>query len=254
MVFHTFGLPEKPTILLLHGAGLSWWAYEAAAEKLALDYRVVLPTLDGYGDAADTAFESIQASAQAVIRYVEEQCGGSVFALGGLSLGAQIATEVLSLRPGIARFAVLESALVCPIPGMGAMSGPLARMSYGLLRLRWFARWQASAMRLPDAMFDRYFADSLRMSKKTLENTLASNAAYRARPALSQVTARTLIVAGGREVGAMRKSAQALRAAIPDSVLWIAPGLQHGEWSLAQPDAFVTRLRAFFGGDSGDAA
>ena len=254
MVFHTYGEPGKPVVLLLHGAGLSYWGYEAAAIRLAAEYRVVLPTLDGYGDAAETPFESIQASAQAVLRYVREQCGGSLFLLGGLSLGAQIATEVLRLQPDIARFAVLESALLCKVPGMEAMSAPLARMSYGLLRLRWFAHWQASAMCMPEALFERYYTDSLRISKATLVQTLVSNAAYRMHPSLAQTTARTLIVAGSKELGAMQASAKLLRQTIPDSALWIAPGLKHGEWSLAQPEAFVKRVVAFCNGDAGDAA
>ena len=45
MVFHTYGEPGKPVVLLLHGAGLSYWGYEAAAIRLAAEYRVVLPTL-----------------------------------------------------------------------------------------------------------------------------------------------------------------------------------------------------------------
>ena len=40
MIFQSFGLTEKPTVLLLHGAGLSWWAYEAAAEKLDIPVAI----------------------------------------------------------------------------------------------------------------------------------------------------------------------------------------------------------------------
>ena len=68
-----------------------------------------------------------------------------MFAVGGLSLGGQIAVEALCQQADIADYAVLESALVIPIPGTRAMVAPTVRMSYGLIRNRWFAKLQAKS-------------------------------------------------------------------------------------------------------------
>ena len=197
-------------------------------------------------EAADEPFESIEASAQKLIRYVDEHYQGNVYAIGGLSLGAQIAAEALSARPGIARYAALESALVCPMPWVRALSAPMARMSFGLLRKRWFAKLQAKAFCLPDALFENYYADSLLLSLNSLTNTLTSNAGYTLKAGLGQTQARVLILAGQKEAGVMLRSARALHAAIPRSELWIAPGLKHGELSLNHPELYLQKITDFY--------
>lgn len=248
MLFKTFGDNSKPTVLLLHGAGLSWWAYREVAALLSADYHVVLAVIDGYGEDAHEPFESIEKSAQKLLAYIRAQQGGHVFALGGLSLGAQIVAEALSQAPAVADFAVLESALVYPLRGIRPLIGPMVRMSMGLIRKRWFARWQAKAMKLPDTLFEEYYADSMRITRESLTNTLLSNSAYTLKPGLTQTSAGTLILVGEGEVGAERKSAEALHRAIAGSTLYVAPGLIHGELSLARPAEYAARLRAHFAG------
>ena len=248
MKYHSFGNPANPTVLLLHGAGLSWWAYRDAAAPLAARYHVELAVIDGYGEASDIPFTSIASSAQALVAHIRQAHGGQVYALGGLSLGAQIVVEALSNQPDVARFAIIESALVCPLPGAKTLFAPMARMSYGLLRRRWFARMQAKALCLPDALFEDYYRDSLRLSKESLVNTLVSNGAYALPPALTQTRARVLVIAGEKEPAVMRKSARMLHEAIRGSELWVARGMKHGELSLMHPQAYVDRLLAFFGG------
>ena len=46
-----FGQQNAQIILLLHGGGLSQWNYREAAQKLAKQYRVVIPVLDGHADS-----------------------------------------------------------------------------------------------------------------------------------------------------------------------------------------------------------
>ena len=246
MLFHSFGSPEKPTVILLHGAGLSWWAYRKVAELMAEEYYVVLPTIDGYGEDGAETFESIECSAEKLIAYIKREHHGHVFAIGGLSLGAQIVVEVLCQQADIADYAVLESALVIPIPGTRAMAAPAVSMSYGLIRKRWFSKLQSKALSLPDEMFEDYFADSMKVSRKSLMNTLLSNGTYALKGELSRTQAKTLILVGSKEVSAEIKSANKLHEAISGSELFIAPGLKHGELSLIHPEMFVGKLNAFF--------
>lgn len=247
--FHEWGTPERPTVVLLHGAGLSWWAWRDVAALLEAEYRIVLPVIDGYGEEGERTFRSIEDSAQTLIEEIDRAYGGRVFALGGLSLGAQIAAEALSRRPGLAEFAVLESALVCPSRLTQALAAPVTRLSFGLIRRRWFARLQARALMVPEALFEAYYADSLRLSEPSLIHTLRSNAAYTIKPGLADCGARALILAGGREAAAMRCSVRLLHGAIPGSGLCILPGLRHGELSLRNPERYALRLRAWFAGD-----
>ena len=104
MRYVEYGNQNPETIILLHGGGLSWWNYREVALLLADKYHVVLPILDGHADS-DEPFTSIEDNAARLIAYIDEHHGGSVYALGGLSLGGQIAVEMLTQRSDICRFA-----------------------------------------------------------------------------------------------------------------------------------------------------
>jgi len=246
MLFKEFGKPDRPVIVLLHGGGLSWWSMEEAIGRLSGEYRVVAPVIDGHGEDGAEAFRSIEDSAGKLIAYVDSRCGGKVLMLSGLSLGAQIAVEALSARPGIARYAVLESALVLPMKALTTAMAPAYKLSYGLIRQRWFARAQAKALGLPDGMFERYYQDSLRFSRQTLSNIAVSNGNYALKPSFSGVQAKVLVIVGEREIRAMRSSARKLHEAARGSQLYVAKGMRHGELSLGHPAEYVKLLEEFF--------
>lgn len=247
MEFREYGDKSLPTVILLHGGGLSWWSLTDAAKSLQNRYHIVTPVIDGHGEDGETDFVSIEDSAQKLIAWIDAQCGGKVFAIGGLSLGAQITVEVLTQRNDIAEFAVIESALVCPLKGSQSM-GPMLKMSYGLIHHRWFARLQAGSLSLPESMFERYFEDSKKMTLKSLTNITKSNGSYQMKPSLKGTKAKVLVIAGSKELGVMKKSARLLHDAIPASILYFADGLKHGELSICRSAEFVQILKKFFSG------
>ena len=241
MVFHSMGLDIGPTVVLLHGAGLSAWAYRPVAERLADEYRIIVPVIDGYAEAADQPFASIEASAQNLLNWIDAHLHGHVFALGGLSLGAQIVVEALSRRPDVAEYAWIESALVTPMPLVAALVAPMARMSFGLIRREWFARQQARALCVPDAMFADYYRDSRKLSLQSLIRTLRSNANYRIPAGLAQCCAKTMVLAATHEPEALYRSAQLLCKTLPHSLLWLERG-KHGEFCLQEPERYANLL------------
>lgn len=246
MLFKEFGDPGRPVIVLIHGGGLSWWSLEDVIGRLAGKYRIVAPIIDGHGEDGDETFQSIEDSAEKLIGYVDRTCGGRVFALAGLSLGAQIAVEALSVRHSIAQFAVLESALVCPMKAVTQLAVPAYKLLYGLARRRWFAGAQAKALGLPEGMFERYYEDSLRLTRQTLTNIALSNGRYALKPTVSGTKARTLILVGGEEIGEMQASARKLLETIRGSSLHVASGMKHGELSLRHPQEYCALLEEHF--------
>ena len=249
MLFKEFGAPGKPVALLLHGGGLSWWATEDAIGLIRGNFRGVAPVIDGHGEDGARDFVSIEDSAARLIAYIDAHCEGRARLIAGLSLGAQIVAEALSQRGDIAEYAVIESALVIPIRAVAAVAAPFNRLLYGLVRRRWYARVQAKALLLPDCMFERYYEDSLNMSRNTLINIGVSNGNYALKPAISQTRARVLVIVGEKEVGVMRASARGLSEAIGGSRLHVAKGLRHGEFSLRHPDDYVKLILEFIGAE-----
>ena len=244
MTLMEYGKQDKDTILLLHGGGLSWWNYREVAQKLAERYHVVLPVLDGHADS-DAPFTSIEENAARLISNIDAHFGGQVLAIGGLSLGGQIAVEMLSQRPDICRYALLESTLVKPSKLTCALIGPTFGISYGLIKQKWFAKLQADYLGIPRALFDDYFRDTCKISKADMIAFLKANSLYTLKQSLSETDAKVKIAAGAREQKNIRDSAKILNRAIPGSGVEILSGLRHGDLSLNKPAQYAKILTAW---------
>ena len=246
MTFVEYGQQNKDLVMLLHGGGLSWWNYREVAQKLAGQYHVVMPVLDGHADS-DAPFSTIEDNAARLISYMDTHCGGQILALGGLSLGGQIAVEILSQRPDICQYALIESALVKPMQLTAALIGPAFGMSYSLISQKWFARLQANYLGIPKDLFDDYFRDTCKIRKADMIAFLKANSLYTIKPGLSETAAKVKILAGSREQKNIRDSAHLLNHAIPGSSMEILPGLRHGDLSINKPELYVKILTVWIG-------
>ena len=242
MLFREYESERKDTIVLLHGGGLSDWSLSDIVNGLKDQYHVVTPIIDGHGSDTGTVFLSIEDSAEKLISWIDAHCDGHVTAICGLSIGAQIALEVLSQRRDIAGYAVIESALLEPIAGIKAMTKPMYDMSYGLIKKRWFAKKQAEALCLPEKYFEQYYIDSSSMSKETLINISLSNGTYKLKDSITGNNAKMLIIYGSKEIKAIQNSARHLNEAVPTSQLYIAEGMKHGQLSLCYPKQYLNLL------------
>jgi len=241
MRIREFGTDNKETMIFLHGGGLSWWNYRREAELLSSDYHIVLPILDGHADS-DRPFTSIEDNASEIIRFIDENYNGSVLLIGGLSLGAQILLEILSQRTDICRYAVAESASVIPSKITNALIGPSIALSYGLIKKRWFAKQQFKALHIQESLFEEYFSDTPKITKRDMIAFLKANTAYKTKPELQNCQAQVRIIVGAKEHKKMIRSAELLNSLIPGSRLEIKDGLHHGEYSINHPELFVKEL------------
>lgn len=246
MLFKEFGNKNMPVIIFLHGGGLSWWSWKSQIEALQKDYYIVTPIIDGYGDDWNNTFVSIKESAEQVINYIKGDCNGKVFAICGLSIGAQIIVEILSQECDIAENAVIESALVYPMKMSSKLTVPMCKLCYGLIKKRWFAKLQAKQLNVPDELFENYYEDSLRMTKESLINSMKSNSDYSISSTLRKTKAKTLILVGEKELSVMKKSATLLHDTIKGSFLEVIEKSGHGEISLVHPDKYLDLLQHFF--------
>ena len=241
MKYMEYGVQHRPVILLLHGGGLSWWNFREEAELLSQQYHVVLPILDGH-TGSDAPFISMEQNAREIIAWVDRHCGGQVLLMGGLSLGGQVLVEILSHRPEICRYAILESALVFPMRVTHAVVKPTYSLCYPLIRQRWFARLQFRSLHIQPELFEEYYRDTAGLTRPDMIAFLEANANYRLKDSLRSCAAQTLVLAGGRELPVMKRSARALAAKLPHARLEILPGYTHGELSLNHAQQYVGKL------------
>ena len=149
---------------------------------------------------------------------------------------------MLTQRPDICRFALLESTLVKPSKLTYALIKPTFGMSYGLIKQMWFAKMQAAYLGIPKKLFDDYYRDTCKISKEDMIAFLQSNSAYSIKPALRDAQAKVHIVFGSKEQSSIRTSGKLLNHMILGSTLQILPGYRHGDLSLNHPQAYAQML------------
>ena len=248
MITKSWGDTINPTLILIHGGGLSWWAYDEVIQMLKEHYHVVAWVIRGHADNAHNPFISIQNSAQNLTRYIEVEHQGHVYGLIGLSLGAQIIVEAISSKHNLCNYAIVESALVCPMPLVNRSTKMMVNLSHGLIKREWFAKLQAKALNLSESLWQNYYDDSLKMSKQSLIAILKSNSSYTINKRLKETQTKVLIIAGQKEHKKMLTSAKKLNAVILNSSIYIGESLKHGELSLNHPGRFIELIETFFTG------
>ncbi|MBQ5313129.1 MAG: alpha/beta hydrolase [Oscillospiraceae bacterium] len=241
MNYIEYGKENDDVIILLHGGGLSWWNYREVAEKLSSDYHIILPILDGHANSSSD-FVSIEDNAAKIIDFIDKQFGGSVLMIGGLSLGAQVALEILSQKKDICKFALIESALVVPSKFTYAMIKPVFGSCYGLIKHKWFSKLQFKSLRIKPNLFEDYFRDTCGISKSNMIAFLEANALYGIKPSIVNCSAKSYIFVGEKENRAMQKSAKIIHEKLQGSLLKILPKMYHGEFSINYSDDYVNQI------------
>jgi len=231
------------TVILIHGGGLSRWNYRQEAEFLKNDFHVVLPVLDGHG-GSDRPFTSIEDNAEEIISLIDREFGGSVFLIGGLSLGAQVLLEILSRRKNICRHAIVESPSVISSALAKALTGPMVGCSYALVKNQSFSKLQFKSLHIREDLFEDYYRDTCRISKSDMKAFLKASVSYSLKEEIRECNASVHVYAGEKETGVVLKSAELIRKTIPGCSLTILPGLYHGEFSLNHPEEYADVVKS----------
>lgn len=241
MNYVEYGKENKEVIILIHGGGLSWWSYREVAQLLETNYHVILPILDGHA-SADKDFTTIRDNAIEIVEYIENNFGGSVKMIGGLSLGAQILLEILSLKKDICQYAIIESALVLPSKLTYHLIKPAFGSSYGLIKQKWFSKLQFKSLKIKNDLYEEYYRDTCLISKENMIAFLEENSMFTIKDIISEVCAKVFIYVGEKENQVMKKSAKLIHRKIPNSELYILPNLAHGEFSINHANEYVNEI------------
>ena len=243
MNYKEYGKGNEKTIVLLHGGGLSWWNYREAAELLKGDCRVILPILDGHA-GSDRSFTTIEDNAAEIIDFIRRDLGGSVYLLGGLSLGAQVALEVLPQQGDICERALIESAAVIPSKLTHELIKPSIICSYGLIKHRWFSRTQFKSLKIKDELFEDYYRDTCMISREDMIAFLRANTAYTLKESIKNTTADVRVYYGSKETRGIKRSAEKIKETLPTATVVELSGMAHGDFSVNRAEIFAKAIRS----------
>ena len=253
MKFHEFGDKNLPSILLIHGGGSSWWSYLRQARILSEKYRVILPTLNGHGEEYQLDYVSTEVSALEILDYIKENCGGKLFAIGGVSLGGQIAMELLSLDSDIAEKAIIDGSICIPQPRLAKISIFLVSLFGKLMFSKSSCKLQLGMMNkfyprlaYPDEIKNYYMEDMSRTPIKTLV-TIYKNymGRYKLKDMISASKTQVLYIYGEKELNCVKASAKLFEQLHPNTILYEAKGCNHGYLSAYLPHECINLVVPF---------
>ena len=258
MKFHKFGDKNLPPILLIHGGGSSWWNYLRQSRILSEKYRVILPTLNGHGEECQLNYVSTEDSAQEILNYVRQNYDGKLFAIGGVSLGGQIAMELLSIDSELAEKAIIDGSLCIPQPRLAKISIFLVSLFGKLMFSKFSCKLQLSIMDklypkfgYPEELKTYYLEDMPRTPIKTLVTIYKTYIGYyKLKSSISKSKAKVLYIYGEKELNCVKASAKLFQQLHPNTILYEAKGYNHGYLSAYLPQEWLDLVEPFLKSDS----
>ena len=234
--YQEYGDKRAPLMLFIHGGGVSDWMWDKQIQYFT-HYHCVVPLLPEHGLNNDKVKFTIKGSAQALIKLVEDKARGKKVILIGFSLGSQVIVEMISMKPDIMNFAIINSASVRPILWAKKVIKPTIALTYPLIQNKTFSKLQARTLYISDDYFEKYYEESCQISSDTLVRVLEENMSFQLPKNFAEATGKILVTVGEKEKAMMKKSAKDIVAANSNGIGVIIPNIGHGV-SFAMPDFF----------------
>ena len=113
----------------------------------------------------------------------------------------------------------------------------LLRLSFPLIKNRWFSKLQAKTLNVSEDYFEKYYKESCQMKPDTLVRVLEENMSFEIPKDFSEANGKILVTVGEREKAVMKKSAKDIVETNSNCIGVIIPKIGHGV-SLAMPEFF----------------
>jgi pimeloyl-ACP methyl ester carboxylesterase len=252
------GNPSKPTIVFLHGGGGAGWMWQPQVQALKEAYHLLVPDLPEQGRSADIKPFTITGSADTIAELIHARAHGGKAHVVGLSEGAQISIALLSAAPELVDHAVISSALVRKMFGMGWFGAGFWAATYRsiepLNKYEWWMRLNMRSNGIPDRFLPEMREAYRTLTASAFGNIIVENQRFRLPAGLEHVTSPTLVVGGLREYKIMHQSIQDVAAAIPGAKGYLVQHTrrmslsEEHNWNMSAPELFTRTVRAWIEG------
>jgi len=249
MKFYEYGDKNLPHIMLLHGAGWSYWLYLQEARLLQDRYHVIIPVIDGHGEEGNVPYTSTEKIVDQLIEYIDNNCGGKLFAVSGVSLGGQITIELLSRRKDVAQKAIVESGLCIPKPFLLKYSTFVYKLCGKWMLSKAFNKWALKMlpkrMQLPEEIAELYLRDISYMKTETMNRIFETYYQYKMKESLRDSQADTIYWYGGKEMKCIKQSGELFKSYMKKCKVIELKGYYHSEISAYHPEEWVEKAEEF---------
>lgn len=235
-----FGHGQGPSIVFLHGGGLSGRMWQPQIERLP-NFHCVVPDLPEQGRSAHIAPFLLEDTARRVEALIEDHCEGGRAHLVGLSLGGAVALTVMRRRPELLHRVVISGAAA----GMGRFVGAVSKWSaafYRWLDTETIVKLSVKQFRIPDGYVDMLRDDMAVGATEAFARHVADALMSLQLPTDTSVP--LLVAVGERETRFAKQSARKIVETVPGARGVMAPAAGH-VWNLEKPELFAHTVRAW---------
>ncbi|GIN92640.1 hydrolase [Siminovitchia terrae] len=236
LYYEEHGYTEGSLIVFLHGGGVSGWMWDQQLEYFH-DYHCIVPDLPEQGRSKGEEKFSIRSSAEKIIDLIEDKGKGKQVILIGFSLGAQITIQIVSMKPGLIDCAIINSALIKPMPLGWKFLKPFVKLSHPLTKWKTFSKLQAKVLYIPENDFEKYYQETCDMEVETLIRILEENMSFKVPSDFKLASSNMLVTVGENENKLMKKSAKDIVNSNLNCHGVLISGVGHG-LPLANPQLF----------------
>lgn len=244
MQFITYVNKSKPVFMYIHGECLSTFSFKKEIKELKKEFTIVLPTLHGHGDSHARAFSTIDGMANAIITYIDNHFHHSIQVLAGFSLGAQIATNILSKRPNICEYAIIESARMFPVKYRNWVAYTSSHIPT-LAKQKWLNTIMYYTLFNDDFAVKEYYNNYIRMRKENIQAALHATYNYKLEESIKNATCKMAIFVGQRESKALKISANVLHEQVQKSEIFLLMNNAHGALSFSHPQEYISFVKSW---------
>ncbi|RLL43693.1 alpha/beta hydrolase [Oceanobacillus piezotolerans] len=241
--YREYGDKQGPLMIFLHGGGVSGWMWDKQIPYFSR-YHCVVPDLPEHGLHQESVPFSIYNSAEAIINLIEDKASGKPVTVIGFSLGAQVLIQILSMKPDLIHYAVINSALVRPMASMKKWLRPSIKLAFPLIKYKSFARLQAKSLYIGEEHFKTYYEESKNIKQAALLRVLEENMSFEIPKEFSEAKSKILVTVGAKEKAIMIKSAKDIVEANTNCFGVIISNIGHGI-PLAKPELFNVMVEAW---------
>ena len=244
MDFKTFGMPDKPPLMMIHGLGMTWECFKEIIPLLEEDYYLILPVLDGHNPQNRSNFQSVSDAAEKIETFIDNNFQGHLANLLGFSLGGTIAIEMLARQKVRIDQVILDGPC---LETMGILKRAYASM--WIFQLNRFVKGKDISGFLKkfngsQDVRNYYLSLYFHLSPKTIQNTCKEAYCYRIPAAIADVSSRMVYWHGDRDANGTG-SAKAMKALLPALRIRIFGGIGHGDLLMRFPQRYSAQIRNF---------
>ncbi len=237
-----FGAHNARTVVLVHGGGAAGWMWSAQREALG-GFHVLVPDLPEHGESRAEGPFSIARSAERLAAVIEQSAHDGRASVVGLSLGGQVALQLVSVTQGQIERLLVSGALVRPLFGASAAAW-MARAYWPFKDAAWLVRTNMRALGIPDEWFELFAAETRATTLDAFLRISAENVGFRVPKNLGQSRVPATVVVGEREPSVMLASARDLAAAMPTARAFRVKGAGHN-WPMQSAALFNAAMLAW---------